>query len=239
MANDLLCGEPHRVALYWTPRPGSAAWEAGCGWLGRDAATGESLKQPPVPGVGPALLERITAQPRRYGWHATLKPPFRLRAGQTLASLDVAVGSLAQVLASCPMPSLQVAMLGGFLALRPAVPTPRVTALAGACVKTLHALAEPLSASDLARRRQAALTPQQDALLQTWGYPWVLDEFRFHCSLTSRLDVLDDAQRDALLAAARARFDGLPEHRLDQIAVFIEPTAGAPFRLHRQWDLRP
>ncbi|MBA4263639.1 MAG: hypothetical protein C0453_01030 [Comamonadaceae bacterium] len=239
MANDTRRAEPYRVALYWSPRPGSAAWEAGCGWLGRDTATSEALTQPQVPGVAPALLEQITADPRRYGFHATLKPPFRLRADQTLASLEAAVDSLAQVLAACPMPGLKVGMLDGFLALRPMAPLPRVQALAAACVKTLHPLAEPPSAQELARRRQAGLTPQQDALLKAWGYPWVLGEFRFHCSLTSRLDALDQVQREALMDAARERFDGLPAQRLDRLSVFIELTAGAPFRLHRQWELRP
>lgn len=239
MANDLLHARPHRVALYWAPSPGSDAWVAGCGWLGRDTATGDALTQPQVPGVAPALLEQLTAEPRRYGFHATLKPPFRLRADQTLASLESAVDSLAQVLAACPMPGLQVAMLDGFLALRPAAPLPRVQALAAACVKTLHPLAEPPSAQELDRRRQAGLTPQQDALLQAWGYPWVLGEFRFHCSLTGRLDALDQTQREALVSAARERFDGLPAQRLDRLSVFVEPSAGAPFRLHRQWELRP
>ena len=239
MANDLLQPRPPRVALYWAPAPGSDAWLAGSGWLGRNTATGEALTQPQVPGVAPALLEKITADPRRYGFHATLKPPFRLRADQTLGSLEAAVGSLAQVLAACPMPGLQVAMLDGFLALRPAAPLPRVQALAAACVKTLHPLAEPPSAQELDRRRQSGLTPQQDALLQAWGYPWVLDEFRFHCSLTSRLDALDQAQREALVSVARERFDGLPAQRLDRLSVFVEPNAGAPFRLHRQWELRP
>ncbi|MDR7151612.1 putative phosphonate metabolism protein [Hydrogenophaga palleronii] len=239
MANDPQHIEPHRVAVYWAPAPGSDAWVAGCGWLGRDTATGEALTQPQVPGVAPALLEKVTTDPRRYGFHATLKPPFRLRADQTLASLEAAVDSLAQVLAACPMPGLKVGMLDGFLALRPVAPLPRVQALAAACVKSLHPLAEPLSAQELDRRRQAGLTPQQDALLQAWGYPWVLDEFRFHCSLTSRLDALDQVQREALMATARERFDGLPEQRLDRLSVFIEPSAGAPFQLHRQWELRP
>ena len=132
-----------------------------------------------------------------------------------------------------------MALLHGFVALRPGRPWPRVEALAAACVKALQPLAEPLSATELAKRRLIGLTPRQDALLQTWGYPWVLDEFRFHCSLTSRLEGLSEAQCSAVLAAAQAHFSHLPEQRLDRLSVFIEPSAGAPFRLHRQWELRP
>ena len=40
---------------------------------------------------------------------------------------------------------------------------------------------------DLARHRKANLTAAQDDLLQTWGYPYVMDEFRFHITLTGRI----------------------------------------------------
>ncbi len=233
MANE----QPHRVALYWAPRPDSALWQAGCQWLGRDAATGERLPQPAIPGIGKEVFEALTADPRRYGWHATLKPPFRMREGTGLNDVDAAVQTLAGRFKMELMPLLQVEHLGNFLALRPQGDPVAANALAAACVEALQPLVRPLSDEELQRRRRGPLTPHQDALLQRWGYPWVFDEFRFHCSLTGPLDGLDAGSREALMQAADRTFNHLPPEPLDSIAVLIEPTPGADFHLHRHWGL--
>ncbi|KRC06268.1 hypothetical protein ASE11_23530 [Hydrogenophaga sp. Root209] len=233
MANE----QPHRVALYWAPRPESALWQAGCQWLGRDAATGKLLPQPAIDGITTEVFEALTAEPRRYGWHATLKPPFRLREGTGLLDLDQAVQTLAGQFKAGTLPALRVEPLGNFLALRPQGTPVAANALAAACVEALQPLSRPLSAEDLQRRRRAPLTPHQDALLQRWGYPWVFDEFRFHCSLTGPLDGLDAGSREALMQAAGHRFNHLPPEPLNSIAIFIEPTPGADFQLHRHLGL--
>lgn len=233
MANE----RPHRVAVYWAPRPDTALWQAGCAWLGRDAATGHRLKQPVVAGVAPELLDMLTTDPRRYGWHATLKPPFRLADGVTLAALDAAAEKLARSFNAFTLAPLRVATLGQFLALRPQGAADAVNRLASACVQQLHALARPQSTADLARRRHPSMTARQGELLQRWGYPWVLDEFRFHCSLTGSLSALDEAQRTAVTDAARRLFDEMPSPVVDSIAIFVEPEPGADFLLHRHWSL--
>ncbi|MDZ4100161.1 MAG: DUF1045 domain-containing protein [Hydrogenophaga sp.] len=233
MASDQL----HRVALYWAPQPERAMWRAGCQWLGRDAATGERTTQPDIRGIAKEVFEALTADPRRYGWHATLKPPFRLREGIGLKDVDAAVQTLAGQFKAAAIPALRVEALGNFLALRPQDTPVAANALAAACVQALQPLSRPLSAEDLQRRRRAALTPHQNALLQRWGYPWVFDEFRFHCSLTGPLDRLDAASREALKQAAGHLFNKLPPEPLNSIAVYIEPTPGADFQLHRHWGL--
>lgn len=228
---------PYRAAVYFAPSPGSAAWQAGSRWLGRDAATNAPLPQPRIDGVAPDTLAQLTAEPRRYGWHATLKPPFRLRQGLSLDALDSAVYALCRDWAPVALPPLRVARLGHFLALRPEGDTAPANALAGACVQRLHALAQPLNDSELARRRSAGLTPHQDELLRAWGYPWVLDEFRFHCSLTGDLRGTDEAQVQAMERAARETFDQLPAAPITSLAVFIEREPGADFVLHQHWEL--
>ena len=71
-------GAAHRYAAYFAPAIGSAWWEAGSHWLGRCAARGQPLPQPAIDGMPPARQQALTAAPRRYGWHATLKAPFAL-----------------------------------------------------------------------------------------------------------------------------------------------------------------
>jgi hypothetical protein len=50
----------------------------------------------------------------------------------------------------------------------------------------------------MARRRAAGLTPAQERNLIEWGYPYVLDEFRFHLTLTGSLA---DPEAEAAMAA--------------------------------------
>jgi len=222
---------PYRCAVYFVPEVHGDWWQAGSQWLGRCAATGATYALPDMPGLAPAEFQALTADPRRYGWHATLKAPFTLAAGQSLDTLRTAMQALAKRLPAFDLPPLRVSDLGGFLALRPDGDLTRLNETAAACVQQLHPLAEPLSDAELARRRQAPLTPEQDRLLLAWGYPWVLDHFQFHLSLTGSLGQCSPEVKATLFQAAQTRFETLPVCRFAQIALFIEPERGADFEL--------
>ncbi len=221
-----------RCAVYAAPAPGSAFWQRGSQWLGRCAATGQSMSQPMVPGVSPRELWCLTRTPRRYGWHATLKAPFRPALGVTQADVLVALRHLAQTLHPVVLPPLTVAMLGDFLALVPKGGQAAVQALADACVQGLHPLAAPLTPAELARRRATGLSPREDELLLAWGYPHVQERFRFHFSLTGSLSHVSDATRQALTQAAQDWFVSDTEWPLclDALSLFDEPAPGADFR---------
>jgi hypothetical protein len=206
-------------------------WHAGSQWLGRCAASGVTYPPPVIDGVDATVFQACTAAPRRYGWHATLKAPFRLAAGQSLLTVQSALRDLAHRLPAFDMPPLQVTRMGSFLALVPQGDLSQIQATAAACVTELHPLAEALSVADLARRRKTRLTPEQDRLLLAWGYPWVLDEFRFHMSLTGPLNDLSPDAQNAVQAAASAHFEVLPTCRFGHLALFVEPQAGASFEL--------
>jgi hypothetical protein len=106
---------------------------------------------------------------------------------------------------------------------------PRIHSTADACVTGLQALTQSLTNEDLARRRQNKLTALQERYLQEWSYPWVLDEFQFHMSLTGSLKNIPTAELSALVSAAQERFDALPPCRFTHLSVFAEPQAGANF----------
>lgn len=226
----------HRYAIYFAPAPDSPLGQAGAHWLGRCAATGQMLPQPELPGQPPGLLPTLTREPRRYGWHATLKAPFTLAEGLTPASLRRAVHALAATQQPFDLPPLSVQWLGNFLALVPDPGQPNhpgrtaLNALAAACTTALHPLTQPLSDAELARRRQkSTLSPAQDSLLQRWGYPYVLDAYRFHLTLSDSLGDAPDALRLALATAAQAHFAHIPAGRCTHLVVFAEPAPGADF----------
>lgn len=240
MTSDTSHAPAHRYAVYFAPDMDGPAWQAGSRWLGRCAALQQSMPQIDIPGIASATLARLTAEPRRYGWHATLKAPFALAPGVSWPTLRHAVHTLAQQLRPFAMPPLQVARMGDFLALTPMATHPGhadIQAVAAACVTQLQALAAPLSATALARRRAAGLSPRQDALLQQWGYPFVLEEFRFHLSLTGSLSGADPHTVALLEDAAQQRFADLPPLRFNSLALFAEPTPGADFVLLEQLEM--
>jgi hypothetical protein len=169
-----------RAALYWVPALDDELYALGSAWLGRDAETGAAVPQPCVQGI-----EAFTAEPRRYGLHATLRPPMRLATGW-----EEFCEAAYHVAASCSpfaLPALMICDVGGFLALREAAPCPGLQALADRCVRGTERHRLRAGADELTRRRAAGLTPRQDELLQTFGYPYVLDEWFFHITLTTRL----------------------------------------------------
>lgn len=218
-----------RAALYWAPALDDPLHAAGSAWLGRDAETGASLPQPPLPG-----LPELTAEPRGYGLHATLKPPFRL-AG-TYAGLLDAAQEFAASRAPFDLPPLAVADLKGFLALRETAPCPALHALADAAVEALEPHRAPLNEAELARRRRSPLTPRQEALLARYGYPYVMEEMRFHVTLTHRLT---KDQAAALRPAAEAHFAGIADRprRVEAVCLFTQSGPGAPFLIAERLPL--
>ena len=154
-----------RFAIYFAPRDGAFA-DAAAHWLGWDARTGQSLAQPDVPG-----MSDLTAAPRRYGFHGTIKPPFRLADGTTPVALGEAVATLATSLRAVSVEALAMVRLEGFLALIPQGDTAALADLAARVVLGLEAFRAPLTPEDIARRRPETLTPRQRELLTAYGYP--------------------------------------------------------------------
>ncbi|HTM19899.1 MAG TPA: DUF1045 domain-containing protein, partial [Kofleriaceae bacterium] len=199
-----------RYAIYYVPPPASALARLGAQLLGRDVETGAEVPFLPLEGVPPEEQRRRTEQARHYGFHATLKPPFRLDDGTTAAELEAALCSFAAATPPVSLPGLTLKPLGGFLALQPGAPSAALQALAAQCVMAFDRFRAPAQDGELARRRAAGLTPAQDALLRRWGYPYVLREFRFHMTLTDRLAAADRARWRQALAPPVDRLSAGP-----------------------------
>ena len=225
-----------RYAIYWAPPPGTPLAKEAARWLGYDACTGAVLQQPDLPGLSREIAAAITEGPRHYGFHATLKPPFELAEGATEGDLLDAVEHLAAALPVGRMAPLVVAAIDGFLALVPGRPSHDLSAIAEACVRDLDRFRRPLSAAALARRQRTPLTERQARYLAEWGYPFVLEEFRFHLTLTDRLwPELMRAVRPALeRVLAPACVEPLA---LERLVVFREEDPQAPMRIIASFEL--
>ncbi len=219
-----------RVAVFFTPPPAHPLTAAAARWLMRDAFTGRRFAPEPAPGVDGAALQALTAEPRRYGFHATMKAPFRLAAGKELADAEALLAGFCAQATPAGLPPLRLALLGPFFALVPSAPATAANALAARVVAAFEPLRAPLDEAELARRRRAGLTPAQEAHLAAWGYPYVLDEFRFHMTLTGPVAGGD---RETVARLLEERLAPLPaELAIDSLSLFVEDEPGAEFRVH-------
>lgn len=214
-----------RVGLYYSPALDDPLWARAAQWLGRDPASGKSVPQPDLPDIA-----EITAEPRLYGFHATLKPPMVLSEEVRWDEVVAAMRSIASSIRAFDLPGLRVADLHGFLALREAAPSPALQALADACVAGADHLRAPAGPAELARRRRIGLSPAQDANLRAWGYPYVFATWTFHMTLTRRLSAAEHAclrpAAEAWFALALAR-----PRRVTDICLFVQGEPGKPFLL--------
>lgn len=226
-----------RYALYFAEPASDPLMQLGNAWLGRDTFTGTDLPQTEVAGLEPARFEELTTDPRRYGFHGTLKAPFSLRDGQSEAALVEACEAFAGEIAPYDIEGLSVNRLGRFLALTPEVEEAELRAFAALCVRCFEPFRAPLSAADIERRRKAGLSPKLDTYMTEWGYPYVFDEFRFHMTLSNKLE--DDGEAALLKKAAEDFFAGVTgkARTCRHFALYAEPERGAPFQVHTVFRL--
>lgn len=222
-----------RYALYFAPAVDTPWWRFGAGWLGWDEQRGRALPQPVLPEFSQEDFHALTSEPRRYGFHATLKAPMRLHPRSDEALLLDRVHALARQLQAIAVGPLRPVLLDGFVALVPAERQPAIDSLAACCVMDLDDLRAPAAETELVRRRPEQLPPQAREMLHRYGYPWVLGLFRFHFTLSGPVDPVtaDLLVRRASEAAERLHADH--PLMLDRLCVFREDHPGAPFqRIH-------
>ena len=175
-----------RYAIYYTPPHGPLA-DFGAAWLGWDIATGLPVQHPIVHGLNDDIAE-LTQTPRKYGFHGTIKPPFRLAPAATAQALAEKTEALCNDQKPITLDGLQLSKLGCFLALTISGDASPLANIAAKIVRELDSFRAQPTETELAKRRKANLSPQQEHYLLEWGYPYVLDEFRFHLTLTGRLE---------------------------------------------------
>jgi putative phosphonate metabolism protein len=226
-----------RYAIYYAPPRGSALDRFGAELLGYDAWTGEDLLFPG--GVAEAIPDwrEVTSDPRKYGFHATLKAPFALTPGKTEAELVAACAAFAAQPLTIAKFRPVVDTISGFIAVIPVERSLPLERLATDCVTAFDGFRAALSERDRARRNPEKLTERQRDHLDRWGYPYVMEEFRFHMTLTGRLD---STRRWSVLDMLRNRFaaTGIDSLSVDRIALFRQDAADVRFRIIRDWALR-
>jgi putative phosphonate metabolism protein len=225
-----------RYAIYYAPAVGTPLDRFGAQLLGYNAWTGADL--PFADGIVETVADwqELTQDARKYGFHATLKAPFGLADNGNEDGLRTACAAFAATPRTLPLIRPVVAEISGFIALVPGDPSHELQQLAADCVRAFEAFRASTTAEDRARRKPERMTPRQVEYLDRFGYPFVMDEFRFHMTLTCRLD---DHRRASILGLLRHRFNALALERLaiDRIALFRQDDASSRFHIVESWPL--
>ena len=225
-----------RWAIYYLPEPASALHLVGTDWLGYDMDQSLTLCPELPPAIPRERWIEVTSAARRYGFHATLKPPFRLADDRTPQRLIQSLHAFASGRRALQCPSLVLARLGGFLALVPSEPCPALEELSADCVRDLDSFRRPLTTPELSSRRNASLTDRELNNLERWGYPYVLDTWKFHMTLTCSLPA---EQRCIFYTHLTERCAPACEAPLSisSICLLQEPCAGSRFQLVKRFPL--
>ncbi len=230
-----------RYALYLAPPTETELWRFGCDVIGRDAMTGASCNGFAPEGYPPDLWRRMTGEPRRYGFHATLKAPFQLRVDLNVADLIDDIAEFAYKFAPFDAGELEVGAIAtgdgrAFVVLKPQGALTELRSFEGSVVRALDPMRAPPTDGERQRRRSARLTPRQAYYLDAWGYPYVLDEFRPHFTLTNAIVDADSVARS--LEWEFRRRVGLHALRVDALTLFAESEPGGEFKILRRFPLR-
>lgn len=229
-----------RYALYITPPPESDLWRFGCEVIGRDALTGNLREGFAPEGYEPEAWRRLTSDPMRYGFHATLKAPFRLRADLDLFDLIDHVAAFARTHTPFDAGELHFGAMAAddaraFVVLKPGGQSKALRSLEEAAVRGLDSVRAPLSQEERLRRNAARLSPRQRYYFEAWGYPYVIDEFRPHFTLTNAVPepapIVKSLEWEFGLRVASR------EMRVDAVSLFGETEPDGDFRILRRFPL--
>jgi hypothetical protein len=223
-----------RYAIYYVPSPASALGQLGCAILGYDADSGADMPFADPCGMSESAWREATREPRRYGFHATLKAPFRLRDGVSEDQLLAAARGFAEGRTVIDPVATHVTASSRFVTLVPMGQAPAIDRLAWDVVVALDQWRAPLTEDERARRLAVVLSPRQRAMLEAYGYPYVGEDFQFHMTLAGPLPAAalpDVRRRLAALLATIAR-----DVTVDAIAVLRQDRADARFVVIRRYS---
>ena len=225
-----------RYAIYFTPQPGTALAAFGRSWFGR-ANDGITLQAFSDAGLSGTSFAKIAAAPGRYtGLHALFRAPFALRDGMGPEALKSRLTTFAARRKPVETGPLTLSRAGRFLVLRPVEATPALEWLAAQCVGAFEDFAAPPSDTERMEHASPHLSDYQRLLLESFGDPFVLSEYRFAITLTGPLDAAH------LERVAQALWPVLEEIcasgvTVDGLSLFGDPGGRTPMRLVGRYRL--
>jgi hypothetical protein len=175
-----------------------------------------------------------------YGFHATLVAPFPSLV--RLETLIEVLNSVALRTKTIEVGPLELSLLEpGFPALIPKNQSSAINDLESTLVRVFSQFRPPLTKEELARREP--LTARQRTLAKKWGYPYVLDQFRYHLTLGDNLADPDEEpsrNKQNFLDYLNSLFNEkmLSEFVLDSLCLCRQGSVDSPFKVIYEVSLK-
>ncbi len=178
-----------RYAIYYAPIENPELDLFGKCWLGWDPYKGEETTKSDLSKL-PSFkkFSGLVLTPKQYGFHGTIKAPFRLKNKYTYSDLENKVREISKQIQSFHLDKLVIKKLGNFIALTPSKNL-KVNDVSNKFVEGLDFLRDDLSEDEIKKRHPHKLSFNQKKMLFKWGYPYVFNEFKFHLTLTGKLRI--------------------------------------------------
>ncbi|MBB4952798.1 hypothetical protein H4S14_000840 [Agrobacterium vitis] len=220
-----------RYSICYTPSARDPLSMAAASWLGRSVYSGEAQEHPDGIGLGQSEIAFHTALPRRNGFHACLKAPFRLHPDVSEAMLLRELMHFASVVEPFTLPALEVGRLGDFCGLMLSHQSVQLDQLAALVVQSFEQFRAPMTEAEIDRMVPERLSAPQFANLYRWGDPHVLDEYRFYLPLTGPLSMADRERVQKAVSRYFSTYLAQPPV-FSNLALFVEREQGAPLVVH-------
>jgi len=183
-----------RYAIYYAPPKESNLEEFGRYWFGWDPINAKSINNKQrinyLNGFGIKNLKNIDKNvliAKKYGFHGTLIPPFKLNKNYSTNTLFKKTEEIAKKLKKFKFYKFKLKKINNFYAFVQNKKNNNINKLSNRLVRELFKFRSPLTKKEIDRRNPSKLSKLQLNILYKWGYPYLMSEFNFHMTLASEV----------------------------------------------------
>ena len=183
-----------RYAIYYAPPKESSLEEFGRYWFGWDPLNAKLINNKQrinyLNGFGIKNLKNIDKNvliAKKYGFHGTLIPPFKLNKNYSTNTLFKKTEEIAKKLKKFKFYKFKLKKINNFYAFVQNKKNNNINKLSNRLVRELFKFRSPLTKKEIDRRNPSKLSKLQLNILYKWGYPYLMSEFNFHMTLASEV----------------------------------------------------
>ena len=176
-----------RYAIYYAPPKESSLEEFGRYWFGWDPLNAKLINNKHRInylnrfGIKNLInIDKNVLIAKKYGFHGTLIPPFKLNKNYSTNTLFKKNEEIAKKFK-------KFKKMNNFYAFVQNKKNNNINKLSNRLVRELFKFRSPLTKKEIDRRNPSKLSKLQLNILYKWGYPYLMSEFNFHMTLASEV----------------------------------------------------